>query len=136
MYCLIEGQPVNISILIVLTEWALILASTVSCFVVTVDSPGGGAKSENIGFNMYSIIYAYDSSRNRELQSSTMIEIACIEFSLIEISWCCRLSVRKVRSVGQALNPPRTMIIDITLETVFLTTGWLSKKAILSLFWI
>lgn len=61
-----------------------------------------------------------------------MIEIVWIDASTIE-SWYlfsvlilpafCRFSIRNLRRSGQTLKPPRTIIIDITLATVFRTTA-------------
>ena len=82
------------------------------------------------------MIVTYASSWKRLVQSSTMIDIAKIAFSTIDA--CCawsrwltcwasqagyRLFVKKVNRSGQALKPPLTMIIDMTLETVLRTSN-------------
>ena len=133
MYCLTEWHYVTKSMLIVLTACAFIFDKVwLSC------SFSRGASKKKTGFSMYSIRLTYVSSSNSDVQSSTMIEIARIEFSIIS-SYCSaaiaviyckfptyKLSVKNSSRSCHALNPPLTMIIDMTEQTVFLMSLLLS----------
>ena len=82
MYYLTDEHCVTRSILTVFTACAFIFDRVDPvCWTV---SPSLGASKKKTGFSMYSIMSTYISSRKREVeQSSTMIDIARIEFSMI-----------------------------------------------------